>query len=217
MAQEELKKLNETLEQEVSKRTKELELANQQLGVISKLDPLTRLGNRRMLTQVLDDLNCDGQGAFVTQHEVTFGLILVDLDHFGLYNSVYGHTEGDAALRTIGKILNDHVYNDKETFCRIGGEEFMLLMIGTNHSKTKQRAESIRKCIEEAKILHCESSTSQYLTASVGYASITSDQRQFDFDLLYGKADKALYQAKDSGRNRIVSALKRRKVSATLS
>ncbi|MFA0724664.1 diguanylate cyclase, partial [Vibrio sp. 10N.222.49.E5] len=71
--------------------------------------------------------------------------------------------------------------------------------------------------IEEAKILHCESSTSQYLTASVGYASITSDQRQFDFDLLYGKADKALYQAKDSGRNRIVSALKRRKVSATLS
>ena len=81
----------------------------------------------------------------------------------------------------------------------------MLLMIGTNHSETKQRAESIRKCIEEAKILHCESSTSPYLTASVGYASITSDQHQFDFDLLYGKADKALYQAKDSGLNVLFS------------
>ncbi|MEZ8776249.1 GGDEF domain-containing protein [Vibrio splendidus] len=216
MAQEELKKLNETLEQEVSKRTQELERANEQLDIISKLDPLTRLGNRRMLSQVLDDLNCDDQGAFATEHEVTFGLILVDLDHFGLYNTVYGHTEGDAALRTIGKILNAHVHSDKETFCRIGGEEFMLLMIGTHHSETKQRAESIRKCIEEAKILHCESSTSEYLTASVGYASITSDQHQFDFDLLYGKADKALYQAKDSGRNRIVSALKRRKVATPL-
>lgn len=73
-----------------------------------------------MLSQVLEDLNCDDQGAFVTQHEVTFGLILVDLDHFGLYNSVYGHTEGDAALRSIGKILNNHVYNEQETFCRIG-------------------------------------------------------------------------------------------------
>ncbi|MFA0284594.1 diguanylate cyclase, partial [Vibrio sp. 10N.222.55.F12] len=105
MAQEELKKLNETLEQEVSKRTQELERANEQLDIISKLDPLTRLGNRRMLSQVLDDLNCDDQGAFAIQDEVTFGLILVDLDHFGLYNTVYGHTEGDAALRTIGKIL----------------------------------------------------------------------------------------------------------------
>ncbi|MFA0677106.1 GGDEF domain-containing protein, partial [Vibrio sp. 10N.222.51.A6] len=173
-------------------------------------------GNRRMLSQVLDDLNCEEQGAFATQNEVTFGLILVDLDHFGLYNSVYGHTEGDVALRAIGKILSTHVYGDQETFCRIGGEEFMLLMIGTNHTTTKHRAESIRQSIEDAKILHCKSSTSQYLTASVGYASITSDQRQFDFDLLYGKADKALYKAKDSGRNRIVSALKRRKVAATL-
>ncbi|WP_299689416.1 GGDEF domain-containing protein [uncultured Vibrio sp.] len=217
MAQEELKNLNQTLEQEVRNRTQELELANEQLDLISKLDPLTRLGNRRMLSQVLEDLNCDNQGVFTTQQEVTFGLILVDLDHFGLYNSVYGHTEGDAALRTIGKILNDHVYGEQETCCRIGGEEFMLLMVDTDHAATKQRAELIRRCIEEAKILHCESSTSQYLTASVGFASITSDQRQFDFDLLYGKADKALYQAKDMGRNRVFSALKRRKVATTLS
>ena len=106
MAQEELKKLNETLEQEVSKRTQELELANEQLDIISKLDPLTRLGNRRMLSQVLEDLNCYDQGALASQHEITFGLILVDVDHFGLYNSVYVHTEGDAAMRTVGVILN---------------------------------------------------------------------------------------------------------------
>ncbi|MFA0521695.1 GGDEF domain-containing protein, partial [Vibrio sp. 10N.222.55.E8] len=94
-------------------------------------------------------------GLMAVQEEVTFGLILVDLDHFGLYNSVYGHAEGDAALRMVGQILNNHVYSDKETFCRIGGEEFMLLMIGTNYSETKQRAELIRKRIEEEKILHC--------------------------------------------------------------
>ena len=120
------------------------------------------------------------------------------------------------ACRTYLIVQNCNVGKINQTFCRIGGEEFMLLMIGTHHSETKQRAESIRKCIEETKNLHSESSTSQYLIASVSYASITSDKHQFDFDLLYGKADKALYQAKDSGRNRIVSAQKRRKVTMPL-
>jgi diguanylate cyclase (GGDEF)-like protein len=215
MAQEELKELNERLEEEVKKRTIELQQANEQLDVISKLDPLTRLGNRRMLSQVLDNLNSSHFEPSRPNEKVVFGLILLDLDHFGLYNSVYGHTEGDDALRTVGKILSDHVLNENDTFCRIGGEEFMLLMVDTSDSETKQRADSIRRCIEEAQIPHSDSSTSEYLTASVGFASLSASLDCLDFDLLYNMADKALYQAKDRGRNRVVSAFENSQIEAT--
>ncbi|MCG9629701.1 GGDEF domain-containing protein [Vibrio sp. Isolate30] len=215
MAQEELKELNERLEEEVKKRTLELQLANEQLDVISKLDPLTRLGNRRMLAQVLDNLNSTHFEPSRPNEKVVFGLILLDLDHFGLYNSVYGHTEGDSALRSVGKILSDHILHENDTFCRIGGEEFMLLMVDTSDSETKQRADSIRRCIEEAQIPHSESSTSDYLTASVGFASLSASLDCLDFDLLYDMADKALYQAKDRGRNRVVSAFENSQIEAT--
>lgn len=215
MAQEELKELNERLEEEVKKRTMELQQANEQLDVISKLDPLTRLGNRRMLSQVLDNLNSTHFEPSRPNEKVVFGLILLDLDHFGLYNSVYGHTEGDDALRTVGKILSDHVLHDNDTFCRIGGEEFMLLMVDTSDSETRQRADSIRRCIEEAQIPHSDSSTSDYLTASVGFASLSASLDCLDFDLLYDMADKALYQAKDRGRNRVVSAFENSQIEAT--
>ena len=215
MAQEELKELNERLEEEVKKRTLELQLANEQLDVISKLDPLTRLGNRRMLAQVLENLNSTHFEPSRPNEKVVFGLILLDLDHFGLYNSVYGHTEGDSALRSVGKILNDHILHENDTFCRIGGEEFMLLMVDTCDSETQQRADSIRRCIEEAQIPHSESSTSDYLTASVGFASLSASLDCLDFDLLYDMADKALYQAKDRGRNRVVSAFENSQIEAT--
>ncbi|MBW3695464.1 GGDEF domain-containing protein [Vibrio sp. T187] len=200
-AQEQLKKLNETLEQEVTKRTQELEAVNQQLDLISKLDPLTRLGNRRMLAQVMEDL-CQSN----KERDTTFGLILVDLDHFGLFNNAYGHTEGDVALKTVAKILSHHTYNEGETFCRIGGEEFVLLMVDTDNEQVQERAECIRRCIEEAQIPHCDTSTGSYLTASVGYTTLTARYRDLDFERLYNVADQALYRAKDSGRNQTVSA-----------
>ncbi|WP_394246279.1 GGDEF domain-containing protein [Vibrio profundi] len=203
-AQEELKIFNERLEQEVRNRTQQLEIANHQLDLISKLDPLTRLGNRRMLAQVMEEL-CEIQ----RDQDTVFGLILIDLDHFGLFNNAYGHTQGDTALKKVATILSSHLHNDVETVCRIGGEEFVLLMVDTNDEEVRERAECVRQSIEDAQIPHCDTSTGSFLTASVGYTTLQTHYGNLNFETLYNLADEALYRAKDSGRNQIVFAPER--------
>ncbi|HAS6996891.1 TPA: diguanylate cyclase [Vibrio parahaemolyticus] len=195
-AQEAIRELNENLELEVQNRTKELEEANRQLEVLSKLDPLTRLGNRRMLEHVMQKycaLDCE--------EAMSFGLILIDIDHFGLFNNHYGHLEGDIALMRIGNILEHHTKDEDEVFCRIGGEEFVLLMIGSNQEEVRLRAECIRQCIEDEGIKHQHNPEGELLTVSVGYSCYKTKGKDFNFDHLYQLSDKALYQAKSSGRN----------------
>ncbi|MCZ8498867.1 hypothetical protein O9929_15880 [Vibrio lentus] len=96
-------------------------------------------------------------------------MILVDLDHFGFGLAVYMGIQKVTLLCAPSARYSMPVFiTIKETFCRIGGEEFMLLMIGTHHSETKQRRRSrSENALKRRRILHCESSTSQYLTASV--------------------------------------------------
>ncbi len=202
-AEEAIRKLNENLEFEVSNRTKELEEANRQLEVLSKLDPLTRLGNRRMLEHVMQKYCYLENDAWMS-----FGLILIDIDHFGLFNNHYGHLEGDIALIRIGNILERHSKGEDEVFCRIGGEEFVLLMIGLNQEEAGNRAECIRRDIEEEGIKHCHNPEGDLLTVSVGYSHYQARGKDFNFDYLYQFADKGLYQAKNSGRNcvRILAA-----------
>lgn len=195
-AQEAIRELNENLELEVKNRTKELQEANRQLEILSKLDPLTRLGNRRMLEHVM-------QKYCYLEHDelMSFGLILIDIDHFGLFNNHYGHLEGDIALMRIGNILEHHTKDEDEVFCRIGGEEFVLLMIGSSQEEVRLRAECIRRCIEEEGIKHRHNPEGELLTVSVGYSCYQAQGKYFNFDHLYQLSDKALYQAKNSGRN----------------
>ncbi|GLQ76312.1 sensor domain-containing diguanylate cyclase [Vibrio penaeicida] len=200
-AQEAIRTLNENLEQQVRNRTLELELANQQLEALSSIDPLTRLGNRRQLSKHMDDIATHKSGS-----PQNIGLILLDIDHFGLFNQEYGHLEGDIALIRLGNILSNFCDSNDETFCRIGGEEFALLLSDTTESKTRKIAEKIRKCIETDGIPHAKNDSSSVLTVSIGYLTESVLPSKFDFDSMYSKADKALYQAKDLGRNRIVNA-----------
>ncbi|WP_418114673.1 GGDEF domain-containing protein [Vibrio scophthalmi] len=195
-AQEAVHVLNETLEQEVKERTKELQKANEQLELMAKMDPLTRLGNRRMLESLLEDICVDDKG-----RGATYGLILVDIDHFGLYNNYYGHMQGDIALMRVGSILQYHAQLSNEVFCRIGGEEFALLVVNQNEQQVVALAERIRSSIEEEAIPHADNEGRSVLTVSVGYAVTSVAGDEFNFDALYGQADQALYQAKGSGRN----------------
>ncbi|BCL73507.1 GGDEF domain-containing protein [Vibrio nigripulchritudo] len=200
-AQEAIRTLNENLEQEVRNRTLELELANQQLEALSSIDPLTRLGNRRQLVKHMDEIRNRQESA-----PQNIGLILLDIDHFGLFNQEYGHLEGDIALIRLGNILSNFCDSNDETFCRIGGEEFALLLSDTTEDKTRKLAENIRQCIETDAIPHALNDSSSVLTVSIGYLTESVPPSKFDFDSMYQKADKALYQAKDHGRNRIVNA-----------
>ncbi|ENO1847632.1 TPA: GGDEF domain-containing protein [Vibrio vulnificus] len=199
-AQEAIRELNENLEKEVRKRTQELEEANRQLEVLSKLDPLTRLGNRRMLEHVMESI-CHSK----EEKALAFGLILIDIDHFGLFNNHYGHLEGDIALMRIGHILEHHSNGKEEVFCRIGGEEFVMLMVGSEASGVLQRAECIRQCIEQEQIKHQVNPNGDRLTVSIGVAVDQVQARDLHFDKLYQQADVALYRAKAEGRNRVCS------------
>jgi diguanylate cyclase (GGDEF)-like protein len=201
-AQEVVHALNENLEREVRARTRDLQKANEQLEVMAKMDPLTRLGNRRMLDGLLEDIG------FKDSHEYhCYGLLLVDIDHFGLFNNHYGHMKGDIALMQVGDVLQRHCHHDNEVFCRIGGEEFALLVSSNDEQGIVRLAESVRASIEREQIPHAQSDGSEYLTVSVGYSIMLLSQSEFSFDKLYTSADKSLYQAKDQGRNCVVGSV----------
>lgn len=200
-AQESIRNLNENLEREVKRRTLELEQANQQLELLSNIDPLTRLGNRRQLSKLMDNFE-----SMPNNVSVGFGLILLDIDFFGLFNNAYGHLEGDITLIRIGNILSGFCKTDEESFCRIGGEEFALLLSGTTEKNTSQLAEKIRHAIEKEAIAHNQNPPSNLLTVSVGYYFASTLPKSFDFETMYSKADDALYEAKSAGRNRVMGS-----------
>ncbi len=201
-AQQAIHELNENLEKEVKARTRELQKANEQLETMAKLDPLTRLGNRRMLESLLEEIcfECD-------ETPNCYGLILVDIDHFGLYNNHYGHMQGDIALMRIGSILQNYTQSEREVFCRIGGEEFALLISSQEPDKVHHLSESIRDRIEKENIAHEQSSIHESLTVSIGFSVMELNQNEFSFDKLYSSADKSLYVAKNKGRNQVMGTV----------
>lgn len=201
-AQEAVHALNENLEQQVKERTRELQIANEQLETMSKMDPLTRLGNRRMLESLLEQL-CTSNG----EDPICYGLILLDIDYFGLYNNHYGHMQGDIALMRIGSILQSYTQSEREVFCRIGGEEFALLVSSQDPQQIHQLADSIRNRIEQEAIAHQLSTIHDSLTVSIGVSIMELNQSEFSFDKLYSAADKSLYQAKNSGRNQVCGSV----------
>ncbi|AIW16668.1 GGDEF domain-containing protein [Vibrio tubiashii] len=201
-AQEAIHELNDNLEREVKARTRELQKANEQLERMAKLDPLTRLGNRRMLESLLEEICfecCDKPNYY--------GLILVDIDHFGLYNNQYGHMQGDIALMRIGSILQSYAQSEREVFCRIGGEEFALLVSSHEPEKVHRLSESIRDRIEQENIAHEQSTVHKSLTVSIGYSVMELNQSEFSFDKLYHSADRSLYEAKNKGRNQVAGTV----------
>ncbi|MDB5616402.1 diguanylate cyclase [Tardiphaga sp.] len=178
-------------------RERELRASNQQLTVLASIDMLSGLANRRGFQNRLDFewLKAEQSGDAVA-------LLMIDVDHFKLFNDTYGHPEGDACLARIGEALAA-LANETSGFAgRYGGEEFCLLLPGSDAARAMRVGEKVRIAISGMSIPHMTSAHRQ-VTVSVGVASAAPAALQRPMDLVEA-ADAALYAAKHRGRNAVV-------------
>ena len=163
---------------------------------LSMRDPLTGLFNRRYLDATMERevLRARREGAPI-------GAILLDLDHFKALNDTYGHDAGDYVLERTGELLS-HATRGSDIACRFGGEEFALILPGASLENTRKRAEAIRAAFEALDLVY-EGQRLTGLSLSAGVSALAPDATQWT--PLLQHADKALYTAKQSGRNRVVA------------
>lgn len=188
------------LETQVRERTRELEAANVRLEDISRVDSLTKIANRREFDRVLEREwgRCQRDGA-------TIALVFVDVDHFKSYNDTYGHQRGDEALRRVAAVLHEAGRRPTDIVSRYGGEEFAIVLSGTDAGSAVQIAGELRREVESLAISHGGESAGPWLTISIGVASMVPSTGA-DAITLVELADKALYRAKREGRNRVVAS-----------
>lgn len=193
----EITQANQGLEAKVAERTAELQAANQQLEVLSNTDGLTGLSNRHKFDQVWAQ---EWQRA--VRQGLPLAVVMIDVDHFKLYNDQFGHPAGDECLRRVAAVLAHSVRRAGELAARYGGEEFVVVLPGLDADGALQEAERIRTEVSALGIPHTGSSAGAVVTVSLGVASRVP-QREEGLYLLLQEADDALYQAKHGGRNRV--------------
>ncbi|QLR43320.1 membrane-associated sensor domain-containing protein [Enterobacter sp. RHBSTW-00994] len=170
----------------------------QQLGQLASKDPLTGLANRRSFEARMDDqeiLNHQRDG-------IGFGLIMLDVDHFKLYNDYYGHQQGDACLVAIAQTLEFATQESKGVVGRFGGEEFVLLLPDATLDMLLNTAENITQALRTQALPYVLSPVNPLVTVSQGLATWQPGQTA---PSIIARADKALYMAKQQGRNRWVA------------
>ena len=160
-------------------------------------DPLTGLFNRRFMLETLER-----ELYRMQRKKSSLGVIMVDLDHFKRFNDTFGHSGGDALLSALGRMLLDQVRKE-DVACRYGGEEFTLILPEASLETTYERADEVRRLVHGLHLEHHGQSLGG-ITISLGVA--VYPQHGEDPEALLRAADKALYQAKAAGRDRVVAA-----------
>ncbi|HBQ20770.1 MAG TPA: hypothetical protein DD708_02415 [Deltaproteobacteria bacterium] len=178
---EELKNVNEGLEKTVQERT-------QKLKELSITDELTQVGNLRSFWQMLKT-----EMERSSRYKHLLSLLMIDVDHFKKYNDEFGHTIGDKILKMIAQTLKKNIRNT-DFLARYGGEEFVVILPETSQKQAQELAERLRKAVAKKK---------KKLTISVGVTCFTEKSKIKNSKKLVIQADKALYQAKRKGRNRV--------------
>lgn len=217
-----LHEANENLELKVKERTKELDTANEKLSEqneeleamnvelealnetlqrLTLVDGLTGIANRRYFDEYLEREWRTGQ-----RQQKPLSLIMADIDFFKIYNDTYGHQGGDDCLKDIAGVLEKSIKRVTDLAARYGGEEFVVVLPDTDLAGARIVAEKIRQRVEEMKIENREA-PGRLVTISLGVASMTPSGEESPSSLV-AQADKAMYQAKRTGRNRVVSTSK---------
>jgi len=163
---------------------------------VARVDVTTRIANRRRLDEVLLE---ECQKA-VHEHS-TLSILLMDIDHFKGYNDRYGHLAGDECLRLVAEISGRVVRRTGDLVARYGGEEFAMVLPNTAAPGAAELAEQVRVAIRAASIVH-EGTPAGILTVSIGSATALPGRAELPMALL-ASADRALYEAKRAGRDRV--------------
>ena len=178
-------------------RNRQLRDARRQLTDLANVDELTGLGNRRLVNKALqEEINRARRSG------AELSVILLDVDYFKNYNDTYGHPAGDSVLQKLADVMQRATTRAGEVVARYGGEEFILVLPGASSSSARRTAERLRDLVVEEQIPHETSKAANFITVSQGVVTVRPDVELEPADLI-NRADKALYQAKDAGRNAI--------------
>ena len=173
----------------------ELTKANQELARLANVDGLTKIANRRSFD---DRLGFEWQR--LMRESQPLALILFDVDYFKLYNDCYGHQLGDRCLEMLAGAVDQIMHRPADMVARYGGEEFVVILPNTNLEGTAIIADQIHQVVRELAIPHQRSLVSEFVSVSIGISCLipTLDRSPY---LLISQADRALYNAKQEGRN----------------
>jgi len=183
----------------VDSRTRELASVNETLLGLSYADPLTGIGNRRRFDQILET---EWQRA--TRSKQPLALILVDIDRFKEFNDEFGHPEGDDCLKAVASTIADGLLRRGDSVARYGGDEFAVILPGTNLEGALVVAEQLRRAIVNLEDRKGPAASKPRIEVSCGVGAMTP-QPFDDSRRLLKLADDGLYKAKQEGRNRIAS------------
>jgi diguanylate cyclase (GGDEF)-like protein len=189
------------LAEEIEERKKseeKLKTANQQLEYLANIDGLTQIPNRRNF-----DVHLQQEWGRMSREKLYLSLILVDVDCFKQYNDYYGHQIGDDCLKQVAIALKNSIKRTGDLVARYGGEEFATVLPNTDAKGALHLAEQMRLSVAKLSLPHDNSTVSSFVTISLGIASLIPG-KNISPERIIELADRALYQAKQQGRDRIV-------------
>lgn len=188
---EQVDQFNATLENKIKSRTRRLHIANEKLNRLATLDFLTNIPNRRYFFTM-------GNKLFETtkRGKISLSMMILDIDYFKNVNDTYGHKIGDKVLKLVAKTIQESVRKE-DIVARVGGEEFAILLNDTTLEITQKISEKIRSNIESSPFIKEDIHIN--LTASIGITQYSKEDKSLES--IYDRADKALYLAKNTGRN----------------
>lgn len=200
---EQLRLANQELERRVIQRTEQLAEANRQLQALATHDPLTGLYNRRQFDESLDkELRRSARTGGPT------ALLMLDIDHFKLYNDHYGHQAGDRALVQVAAALSEYFRRGADVVARYGGEEFVVILPDLSAEQAEERARCALEGIAAKRIPHAWSPISDHITVSAGLVCFHGSP-SVTAHWCVSQADAALYESKAAGRNCLTVAPER--------
>lgn len=182
--------------EQLQARLREVEALQRQLREQAIRDPLTHLFNRRYLSETLRR-----EVTRALRDHLSLSVIAIDLDHFKAINDGEGHAAGDAVLQVMGQLLT-RATRESDLACRLGGDEFLVVLPGSTQEVARKRAEILRATFFESQAERSGSSRPETPSLSIGVTELRPDDT---VDSLLSRGDNALYEAKRTGRNRVVT------------